>query len=184
MISHTIYHLNRDVRLWRMNMRLSRHIRKQITRKDGDLTFTFGTAAKLKEIESLHAQCFRQLMVPWLKWVYKFRMNELCGMVLDKEGKVVAYDLFMFQEAEQDQGIIHEIYVAVAPEYQGQGLSTKLRQFSLECYDDGCLKGASTLAGFDHVKALRSAQKSGYAITKSSAKPPAHYLYRPFHKVR
>lgn len=181
MLGHTIYHMKRDVRLWRDNMRLSRGVRKQLTRQEGDYCFTFGTTAQLKELEQLHLQIFHQSIVSWLKWVYRFRMNELCGLVLDAQGRIVAYDLFMFQEVEQDQGIIHEIYVGVRPSHQGQGWSTRLRRFSLECYDQGTLKGVSTLAGFNDVKALRSAQKSRFAITKASAKPPAYYLYRPLH---
>ena len=30
----------------------------------------------------------------------------------------------------------------------------------------------------DNIKALRTAQKAGFAITKTSAKPLAHYLFK------
>ena len=84
----------------------------------------------------------------------------------------------MFQEVEYEQQIIHEIYLAVDPEYRGRGISTKLRRYSLESYDHGSLKAVSTLAGFDDIKALRSAQHCGFSIEKSSAKPPAFYLIK------
>ena len=59
------------------------------------------------------------------------------------------------------------------------GIATgKLRRYSADCYDGGMLSGLSTLAPFSNVKALRSAQKAGYAITKASAKPAAYYLFR------
>ncbi len=84
----------------------------------------------------------------------------------------------MFNEVEVEARIIHEQYLGIAPEYQGRGLSVQLRRYSLNCYAQGTLRGASTLARETDLKALRSAQKAGYAITRMSAKPPAYYLYQ------
>ena len=68
--------------------------------------------------------------------------------------------------------------MGVRHEYQDKGIGVKLRQYSSQCYDEGYLDGISTLADFDNIKALRTAQKAGFAITKTSAKPLAHYLFK------
>ncbi|MBQ9273326.1 MAG: GNAT family N-acetyltransferase [Succinivibrio sp.] len=177
---HSLGHLNHDVKLWKHNLQLSRGIRRQSVVTDGDFTFKPGENRYLKQIEALHLQVFREPLPRWLVWLYRFRARQLIGLALDGEDKVACYNLFMFQEVEYGEDIIHELYVAVAPQYQGQGLATKLRCYSLEAYDNGRLNGVSTLAHHTDIKALRSAQKAGYAITKESAKPPALYLYRQF----
>ena len=74
--------------------------------------------------------------------------------------------------------------MGVDPAYQGQGLSTKLRQYSISCYDFGVLSAISTVAGVDDIKAIRSAQKAGFVIVKASAKPPGHYMVRSLMKKR
>ena len=91
---------------------------------------------------------------------------------------VIGYDLFFFQPSEKNKKVIHELYVGIRTEYQDRGLGVKLRQFSAKCYDEGYLDGISTLASVDNIKALRTAQKAGFAITKMSAKPVAHYLFK------
>ena len=151
----------------RFNMKRAYKIRRDLTEQvevgeGGTLTFKRGEAKYLKQIENLHLELFRQPLYPWLVWLYRFR----------------AYDLFFFQPVEANQKVIHELYVGVEYKYQDKGIGVKLRQYSSKCYDEGYLDGISTLAAFDNIKALRTAQKSGFAITKTSAKPLAHYLYK------
>ena len=156
---------------------MARNVRKSLCQKEGALSYESATKKDFSECIELCARC-NVHVVTWLAKVFKKRMHELCGVVRNEQGKIIACDFFMFQESEYGQGIIHEIYLAVAPEYRGMGISTKLRRFSIMCYDNHVLKGMSTLAPFNEVKVIRSAQHCGYAILKSSAKPPAYYLFR------
>lgn len=173
-------HLRQGIALFRSNLRMSKGIRRNLTRTDEDgFVYRCGERKDLKDIEYLQIRIFRKPLLTWMVWLYRWRLPELSGVVLSPDGKLAGYDLFMFNEAEYGQKIVHELFVAVAPEFQGRGISTKLRRFSVECYDDNVLKGVSTLAGYNDIKALRSAQKSGFAITKSSAKPPAYYMFVP-----
>ena len=83
----------------------------------------------------------------------------------------------MFEESEISEKILHELYVAVDPEYQDKGIATALRRYSVRAYaQKRTLKGLSTLARPHDIKALRTAQSAGYAITKAAAKPYAYYL--------
>ncbi len=174
---HSLEHRMRGFALFRENLRRSKGIRRDLAEQCGELAFRCGRRADLKRVEQLYARVFRLPMPGWLRWVYMFRAQELMSIAENRNGGLVGFDLFMFQEAEFGQGIVHELYVAVDPAWQGQGISTKLRRYSARCYDKNVLRGISTLAAFDDIKALRSAQGAGFAITKASAKPPAHYLF-------
>lgn len=174
---HSLEHRMRGFALFRENLRRSRGIRRDLAGQCGELSFRRGRRSDLKRVEQLYNCVFRIPMPGWLRWVYMFRAPELMSVAESRDGSLAGFDLFMFQEAEFGQGIVHELYVAVAPAWQGQGVSTKLRRYSARCYDQNVLRGISTLAPFDDIKALRSAQGAGFAITKASAKPPAHYLF-------
>ncbi len=172
-----LHHLKHNVKLWHLNHRLAKGIsRKCASEQFGDFTFTVGSAKYLKEVQALHLALFRQPMLPWLVWVYRFHAPQLMSLVLDKEGRVAGYEGFMFNEAEVNDNYIHEVYVGVHESLQGQGLATALRRYSINSYNFGNLAGISTVAINNDIKALRSAQKAGYAIIKQSLKPSGHYL--------
>ncbi len=175
---HSAYHLGRDLKLWKMNMRLSKGVRRNLEANEDGYLFRPAKASEFAALERLHLSIFRKPIVNWLRWVYKFRAPQLITVAIDKTGAIAAYSMFMFNESEENDRIIHELYVAVRPDLQGQGLSSKLRRFAVSAYDHGTLKGVSTLAAEHDIKALRSAQKSGYGIVKMAAKPPAYYLYQ------
>lgn len=173
-----LHHMTHSLRLWHINHKLARRIhRKKESQTYGDFTFVVGEPRYIKDIQSLHCSIFRQPMLNWLVWLYRFDMENLVSLILDKEGKVIGYECFMFNEVEIKDQILHEVYVGVLPEYQGKGLATALRKYSIESYNFGNLKGLSTVAVTNDIKALRSAQKAGYAITKQSLKPPGQYLF-------
>ena len=159
-------------------MRLSHRIRDQKTIEDGDFIFRAGTRHDLKTIEKLHLAAYHVPQVSWIRRVYTFRSSQFIGVVTTKNGTLVGYDSFIINEVEAADRIIHEQDVVIAPQFQGQGLAVKLRRYSISCYNHGSFCGVSTLAGEKDLKALRTAQKSGYAITKMSAKPPAYYLFQ------
>ncbi len=177
-LGHTFHHLKRDFLLWYMNIRMSSGIREQKTVIDGDFIFRAGNRQDLAAIEKLHYAVYQVPLVGWIKWVYRFHSSQLIGVVTTRDGTLAGYDSFIINEVEACDRIIHEQDVVIAPEFRGQGLSTKLRRYSISCYSHSFFTGVSTLAGEHDIKALRSAQKSGYAITKMSAKPPAYYLYQ------
>ena len=173
-------HVKHGMKLWHLNHKLARRLqRKKEEQVFGDYTFVVGSASYLKEIESIHYRLFRQPMLNWLVWVYRFHAPELISLILDKSGKIVGYECFMFNEVEVQDCILHEVYVGVEPEMQGKGLATALRRYSIASYNFGNLRGISTVAVTGDIQALRSAQKAGFAITKASLKPPGQYLFHP-----
>ncbi len=174
---HSLEHKLKGFALFRENLARSKGVRRDLEEQCDDLLFRRGRRGDLKQVEILYNRVFRIPMPGWLRFVYMFRSGELMSIAQSASGELAGFDLFMFQEAEFGQNIIHELYVAIDPKWQGKGVSTKLRRYSARCYDANVLSGISTLAPFNDVKALRSAQGAGFAITKAAAKPPSYYLY-------
>lgn len=182
-LGHEAQHLKKAFALWRMNMKMSKNLRQNDeVYKIDNFTFKNASPKYLHKIEALHLQLFRQPFFNWLRFIYRFRVQELGSIIVDEKDRVIAYDLFMFNESEYKDNILHELYVGVAPSYQGQGLATRLRKFSVDKYNYGRLNALSTVAAEYDIKALRSAQKAGFSIAKKSLKPPAHYLVLPLIK--
>ncbi len=177
-IGETISHM----KLVRLNLKRARGIRSDYSMTEDGFTYKRGGSEYLREIELLHIALFGQPLLGFLRLIYRFMARELMSVVVDDKGRLIAYDLFFFEPSELDKNILHELYVGVRSDYQNRGVGVKLRRYSASCYDNSSLEGLSTLAHFDNIKALRSAQKSGYAIQKKSAKPPAYYLYLPLNK--
>lgn len=174
-----LHHLSHNLRLWQMNQKYARQIVRQHDEEQfGEYTFCTGRVKYLKQIQSLHLQLFREPMLNWLVWLYRFRSPELVSLALDKEGKVIGYECFMMNEGEIKDHILHGVYVGVHADLQGKGIATALRRYSIKTYDFGNLTGLSTVALANDIKALRSAQKAGYAIEKQSLKPSGHYMFR------
>lgn len=177
-VFHNISERFEKFRVYKYNLERSKKIRNDYVMVEGNLTFKPGAVKYLKQVENLHLELFRFPLYNFLVWIYRFRASQLMSVVVDENDKVIAYDLFMFQPSEKDTKVLHELYVGVAYKYQDKGIGVKLREYSSKCYDQGYLDGLSTLAAFDNIKALRTAQKSGYAIVKTSVKPLAHYLFK------
>ncbi len=180
-IAHRLEHFFRDRRLLRIHRKLAVNLRDK--KEETFKSYTLRAARKedLKDIFALYKKIFGVELLSFLNKIYRYCYSELISVAVADSGKIVGIDLFMFQEAELGKDILHELYIGIDPEYQHQGLAVALRTYSIKEYRfGGNLKGMSTLAPFNDIKALRTAQKAGYAITKASAKPPAYYLYQSF----
>lgn len=178
-IAHRLEHFFRDRRLLKIHKELAVNLRYDEDEVFKSYTLRAARKADLKDIFVLYKKIFGVELLSFLNKIYRHCYSELISVAAADTGKIVGIDLFMFQEAELGKDILHELYVGIDPEYQHQGLAAALRAYSVKTYRlGGKLKGLSTLAPFDDIKALRTAQRAGYAITKASAKPPAYYLYQ------
>lgn len=179
-LAHQFEHFLRDRRLLKIHKELACDLR----RDEGveifkDYNLRRARKDDLKEIVTLYQHIFGVPLLSFLDKIYKHCYSELITVAVDNDGKLVGLDMFMFQEAELGENILHELYVGVLKEHQSQGLATAMRRYSVKAYAQGAkLSGLSTLAPFNDIKAMRTAQRAGYAITKASAKPPAYYLYQ------
>lgn len=176
-LMHTLHHLKRDRELVILNKGLAQGVRDLDLAYELDgFLFTHAEPSMLKELEDLHHKLYGAALVPWIGKLYKSCAEELVSVILNKEGRIAGYEMFIFNEGEYKARLIHSAFLGIAYKHQGQGLSTKLRQYSIKCYDKNQLAGISTVAAVDNIKAIRAAQKAGFVIQKASVKPPGYYM--------
>lgn len=174
-IAHFLYHLKRDRLLLKANIKHAALL--PIPKAEKIDNFTFKSASKgdyAKALETYHKYCGAG--VPWLIKLWNKEYVRLCYIVKDEKDEIAGLAFFMFNEAEFDAGIIHELIIVIDEKYRGQGLSTKLQRYCVQSLKQSSYAYISTCVGFNDIKALRACQKVGFYILKQSAKPPSHYL--------
>ena len=92
--------------------------------------------------------------------------KKLCFVLIDTEtGKAVGYSLFYFNKKDVFEKTIHEGYVGILPDCQGNGVGTAFRKVILQ-YFSKCknLYGTSSRVSFSNGASLYSNLKNGYEI--------------------
>ena len=179
--AHEYHHLSRAFKLWYLNVRAAKSLKQDdntLYLKELKVVLTNARRKHLKQIVALHRQLYGQNFLKWMYNIYRCKIYELGCVALDEKDNVIGYCLYMFNECELQDKILHEQYVGIVKAYQGLHLSVHLRQFSHSKYKKDAINAISTLAFEGDIKALRSAQKSGFSIVKKSLKPPAFYLIK------
>ncbi len=177
-IIHEVTEFIEHVKIIAVNLFKSRKLRKALSVSEDGLVFRAGKASDVDKVELLYRELFGKSFLGWLKILYKLSARNFMSVIENESGEIIGFDLFMFEPSELKDNYLHALYIGIAQKYQQKGLSSKLRKYSIDCYNEGRVKGISTLAPFNNVRALRLAQKNGFAITKTSAKPLAYYLFR------
>lgn len=179
--AHEYHHLSRAFRLWYLNVKAAKALKqdnKSLRIEELNIVLANAQKKHLKEIIALHQKLYGQNLLKWMYNIYRCKIYELGCVALNANNEVIGYCLYLFNECEVEDKILHEQYVGIAKEYQGLHLSVYLRNFSHNKYKHSYLKAISTLAFEGDIKSLRSAQKSGFSIEKKSLKPPAFYLIK------
>lgn len=174
-IAHFLYHLKRDRLLLKANIMRAELL--PIPGEEKTDNYIFKTASKKEYDEAIkiyHKYC--GVGVPWLIKLWNKEFERLCYIVKDEKAEIAGLAFFMFNEAEFDANIVHELVIVIDESYRGQGLSTKLQRYCVKSLKQSTYAYISTCVGFNDIKALRSCQKAGFYILKQSAKPPSHYL--------
>ena len=174
-IAHFLHHLKRDRLLLKANIKRAELL--PIPSEERSDNFIFKTASKNeypKAIAIYHKYCGAG--VPWLIKLWNKEYEHLCYIIKNDKEDVIGFSFLMFNEAEFDASIVHDLVIVIDEQYRGQGLSTKLQRYCVKSLKQSPYSYISTCVGFNDIKALRACQKAGFHILKQSAKPPSHYL--------
>lgn len=79
-------------------------------------------------------------------------------------GKLVGMDMFYFNPRDFKEDTVHEGFIGVLPEAQGQGLATLMRKAAVEHFSKNGLEGISTRISISNLGSLRSAEKLGFKV--------------------
>jgi len=101
----------------------------------------------------------------WHRKLIKLRGNKLCGIIMDKNRRILGFQLHHFKKRELPKGILYVEYGCLLPEVRGKSLSTALRKYTAKHFLLQGIKGLSAHTHKENYPALNAAKSIGYAIT-------------------
>ena len=101
----------------------------------------------------------------WHRKLIKLRGNKLCGIIMDKNRRIIGFQLHHFKKRELPKGILYVEYSCLLPEVRGKSLSTALRKYTAKHFLLQGIKGLSAHTHKENYPALNAAKSIGYAIT-------------------
>ena len=102
-----------------------------------------------------------------------------CGSVSD----IVGIDMYYCNLRDFEDRTIHEGFIGVGSQSQGQGIATELRRVAIAHFSGGKLTGISSRISLNNSGSLASARKLGFLPIEqyydSAAREERYYLVRP-----
>lgn len=88
--------------------------------------------------------------------------------------------MFYFNQRDFIDGTIHEGFIGVLPEAEGQGTGTRLREAAIAYFSANNIQGISTRISKNNLKSFRSAKKLGFKVSEEyfdeNSKETRYYL--------
>lgn len=81
---------------------------------------------------------------------------------IDGRKKIVGMDLFYMNPRDFKESTMHEGFIGVLPEHEGQGVATQMRKHAIDHFKKVGFKGISTRISKSNIGSLRSAKKLGF----------------------
>lgn len=116
-----------------------------------------------KSVGSLYEQLNKIIFSRTHKALYKTFGSKLLFVASDsKNNQIVGIDMFYFNPRDFNENTVHEGFIGVLPEYQGQGIATIMRQQAIKHFKKNGLAGISTRISNNNLGSLYSAEKLGF----------------------
>jgi ribosomal protein S18 acetylase RimI-like enzyme len=125
--------------------------------------------SRLNELDTLHklVREGRELSF-WRKTYYKLCGKKVCSILINKENKMVGFNIFYFRDFEIKNGIIHNAFIGVTPIESHKGLGTILQTYSLEQLSRNNLTGVSGYVLKNNQASIKMLQKVGFTLTEDA----------------
>lgn len=81
---------------------------------------------------------------------------------VDGVKKLVGMDMYYLNPRDLSDGTIHEGFIGVLPESEGQGIATQMRKLAKNHFRNAGFKGISTRISKNNLGSLNSAKKLGF----------------------
>lgn len=78
--------------------------------------------------------------------------------------QIVGMDLFYMNPRDFKEQTIHEGFIGVLPEHEGQGIATKMRKYAMAHFHLAGFSGISTRISKNNKGSLHSAEKLGFKL--------------------
>lgn len=76
--------------------------------------------------------------------------------------RILGMDLYYMNPRDFQESTVHEGFIGVLPEYEGQGIATQMRKHAIAHFKKAGFKGISTRISKSNIGSLRSAEKLGF----------------------
>lgn len=133
--------------------------------KVGDCAFRGATENDLEQLMPIYKKLngieLSTNNIKLLKYCSK-KLVVIAEKEIDGRKKIVGMDLFYMNPRDFKESTIHEGFIGVLPEYEGQGIATQMRKYAIAYYNQAGFTGISTRISKKNFGSLRSAEKLGF----------------------
>lgn len=133
--------------------------------KNGDLKIRGANSDEINEIDNIYEKLSFQKFSKYQRMQFKLHSKKTV-IVAEKyaEGvkKIVGMDMYYLNSRDFSEGTIHEGFIGVIPESEGQGIATQMRKQAIEHFRNVGFKGISTRISKNNLGSINSAKKLGF----------------------
>lgn len=142
--------------------KLSDFTKIELTEKENIIVRHY-SAADEKTVGKLYEQLNIIYLSKAHKNLYKTFGSKLLFVATDSNNdQIIGIDMFYFNPRDFNENTVHEGFIGVLPEYQGQGIATIMRQQAIKHFKKNGLAGISTRISKNNLGSLHSAEKLGF----------------------
>lgn len=165
----------------------SRSSRRFSTSTQGEYTFRTFQPSDVSGIDRLCQEVGRGNLPRYDRLLLKLSGPRMC-IVATKDGQVIGFDHFYFNDRDLKENTVHEGYVAVSNSHAGRGIASHMRRLSAEHFKRCGFSGISTRISHNNYASMASARKCGFISVEDYSDPGTNeirsYLIHKLTKIR
>lgn len=133
--------------------------------RDKDLKFRGADMNDLSQINSIYKELNGNKLssnnIKLLKYCAK-KLVIIAEKEINGREKIIGIDLYYMNPRDFQESTVHEGFIGVLPEHEGQGVATQMRKHAIDHFKKVGFKGISTRISKSNIGSLRSAKKLGF----------------------
>jgi len=132
---------------------------------NGGLKIRGANSDEINEVDDVYEKLNSQRLSSFQRFQFKVHSKKTIIVVeQDVEGvkKLVGINIYYLNPRDFSDGTIHEGFIGVMPESEGQGIATQMRNLAKEHFRNAGIKGISTRISKNNLGSLNSAKKLGF----------------------
>ena len=133
--------------------------------ESGDIKIRSAKSDEINEINDIYEKLNSQGLSNYQRIQFKVNSKKtiiVAEQHVDGKKKLVGIDMYYLNARDFSEGTIHEGFVGVLPESEGQGIATQMRKRAIEHFRIAGFKGISTRISKNNLGSLNSARKLGF----------------------
>lgn len=120
---------------------------------------------ELDEINKIYEKLNFQSLSKYQRIQFKIHSKKnfiVAEQYINGNKKLVGMDMYYLNPRDFSDGTIHEGFIGVMPDFEGQGIATRMRILAKEHFRDAGFRGISTRISKNNLGSINSAKKLGF----------------------